>query len=162
MNYAEFNLNGKNKFNYKNKFNTKNDPSEDIPGFSKMSKDRLESVGIENTLQFNKYRDNKELNRVDFYYNASDIGPGRGFGNLEISNNMHYSNSSRNDTKEFKEIRESNQLFDYQFQYLDRNFQDPNHIVMPIPRGGNTTREKTQLFIAPNITQNLEKINFNY
>jgi hypothetical protein len=162
MNYAEFNLNDKNKFNYKNKFNTKNDPSEDIPGFSKMSKNKLESVGIENKLQFNKYKDTKELDRVDFYYTNSSVGPGHGFGNLNISNDMHYGNSSRTDTKEFKEIRESNQLFDYQFQYLDRNFQDPDHIVMPFPRGGNTTREKTQLFVNINSDPNVEKIDFNY
>ena len=64
------------------------------------------------------------------------------------------------DNKEFKELRESSQLFDYQFQYLDRNFQDPDHIVMPIPRGGNSTREKTQLFI--NQSSNLDNINFTY
>jgi hypothetical protein len=161
MNYAEFNTN-QNKFNYKNKFNTKNDPSEDTPGFSKMSKDKLESVGIENKLQFNKYKDNKELDRVDFYYTNSSVGPGHGFGNLNISNDIRNGNSSRIDTKEFKEIRESNQLFDYQFQYLDRNFQDPDHIVMPFPRGGNTTREKTQLFVNINSDPNVQKIDFNY
>ena len=88
------------------------------------------------------------------------VGPGHGFGNLEISNDIRYGNSSRFDTKEFKEIRESSQLFDYQFQYLDKNFQDPNNIVMPIPRGGNTTREKTQLFMKP--STNLSNINFTY
>ena len=146
-----------NKFNYKNKFNTNDDPSKDIPGYYKIEKNKLESIGIENKLQFNKYRDNKVLDRVDFYYTNSIIGPGHGFGNLEISNNIRNSNSSRVDNKEFKELRESSQLFDYQFQYLDRNFQDPDHIVMPIPRGGNTTRDKIQLFNNSNIN-----VNFNY
>lgn len=159
MNYAEFNTN-QNKFNYKNKFNTSNNPSENSPGYYKIEKDKMESIGIENKLQFNKYRDNKELNRVDFYYTNSTVGPGRGFGNLKISNDIHYGNSSRIDSKEFKETRECSQLFDYQFQYLDRNFQDPNHIVMPIPRGGDTTREKTQLFMKP--SQKLDNINFTY
>jgi hypothetical protein len=159
MNYAEFNTN-KNKFNYKNKFNTSNNPTECSPGYYKIEKDKMESIGIENKLQFNKYRDNKELNRVDFYYTNSAVGPGHGFGNLEVSNDIRYGNSSRVDTKDYKEIRESSQLFDYQFQYLDRNFQDPNHIVMPIPRGGDTTREKTQLFIKQ--PTNLENINFTY
>ncbi len=145
MNYAEFNINHKNKFNYKNKFNTNYDPTENSPGYYKIEKDKSESIGVENKLQFNKHRDNKVLDRVNFYYTNSIVGPGRGFGNLEISNNIRNSNSSRVDNKEFKELRESSQLFDYQFQYLDRNFQDPDHIVMSIPRGGNTTREKTQL-----------------
>jgi hypothetical protein len=159
MNYAEFNIN-QNKFNYKNKFNTTDDPTKNSPGYYKIKKDKIESISIENKLQFNKYRDNKALDRVDFYYTNSALGPGHGFGNLEISNDIRYGNSSRYDTKEFKEIRESSQLFDYQFQYLDRNFQDPNHIVMPIPRGGDTTREKTQLFMKP--MPDLENINFTY
>jgi hypothetical protein len=143
MNYVEF--------NYKNKFNTKNDPTKDSPGHYKIDKNKIDSVGIENELQFNKYKDNKTLNRIDFYYTNSTVGPGHGFGNLEISNDIRNGNSSRIDTKEYKETRESSQLFDYQFQYLDRNFQDPNHIVMPIPRGGDTTRDKTQLLINNNI-----------
>jgi len=159
MNYAEFNTN-QNKFNYKNKFNTNTNPSENSPGYYKIEKNKMESIGIENKLQFNKHRDNKELNRMDFYYTNSAVGPGHGFGNLEISNDIHYSNSSRIDTKEYKESRESSQLFDYQFQYLDRNFQDPNHIVLPIPRGGDTTRTKTQLFMNP--VPKLDNINFNY
>ena len=141
------------EFNYKNKFNTKDDPSKDSPGYYKIDKDKIESVCIENKLQFNKYKDNKTLDRIDFYYTNSAVGPGHGFGNLEISNDIRNGNSSRTDSKE---LRESSQLFDYQFQYLDRNFQDPKHIVMPIPRGGNTTREKTQLFM------NNSSINFNY
>ena len=157
MNYAEFNIDQKNKLNYKNKFNTNNDPTEYSPGHYKIEKDKLESIGIENNLQFNKYRDNKVLDRVDFYYTNSIVGPGHGFGNLEISNNIRNGNSSRVDNKEFKELRESSQLFDYQFQYLDRNFQDPDHIVMSIPRGGNTTREKTQL-----ITNNIGNVKFDY
>jgi hypothetical protein len=155
MNYAEFNKNQEIKFNYKNKFNIKNDPTENSPGYFKIGKNK--SIGIENKLQFNKYKDNKVLDRIDFYYTNSIVGPGHGFGNLEISNNIRNGNSSRNDNKEFKELRESSQLFDYQFQYLDRNFQDPDHIVMPIPRGGNTTREKTQL-----ITNNIGKVKFDY
>jgi hypothetical protein len=83
----------------------------------------------------------------NFYYTNKDIGAGRGFGNLEISNDIRYSNSSRWDTKEFKVNKESEQLFDYQFQYLDRNFQDPSHIVMTIPRGGDSTRKQNQLHI---------------
>jgi len=96
---------------------------------------------------------------INFYYNNSNIGPGKGFGNLDVSNHIYYSNSSRKDNKEFKENREGCQAFDYQFQYLDKNFQDPNHIVMPIPRGGVSTRDRTQLFTNINLEP---KINFKY
>ncbi len=70
---------------------------------------------------------------------SSMKGPGRGFGNLNISNEIRNSNNSRDDSKK------SMQVFDYKFQYLDKNFQDPSHIVMPIPRGGVTTRDQIQL-----------------
>ena len=162
MNYANFDLNQKINFNYKNKFNTNNDPTQDSHGHYKISKDKLESVADENNLQFNKYKDDKDVNQINFYYTSSDFGPGRGFGNLNISNNIRTGDSSRNDIKEFKEFRESSQLFDYQFQYLDRNFQDPDHIVMPIPRGGDTTRTKTQLCVNINFDPKINKINFNY
>lgn len=130
--------------NNKNKFNIMNDPSKETPGYYKISKDKLNLISIENKLQFNKYKDNKTLNNLNFYYTNSHIGPGHGFGNLNISNDIRNGNSSRNSNKEFKESLEGQQLFDYQFQYLDKNYQDPKHIVMSFPRGGSTTRNKIQ------------------
>jgi hypothetical protein len=59
-------------------------------------------------------------------------------------------------------------MFDHQFSYLDRNFQDPNHIVMPIPRGGESTRSQNQLNIDMMRDSKLKdtkinkKIDFNY
>jgi hypothetical protein len=106
--------------------------------------------------------------RDGFYYTNKDIGAGRGFGNLEISNDIRYGNTSRHDTKEFKEVREGQQFFDYQFQYLDRNFQDPSHIVMPIPRGGESTRKQNQLTVntmredSSDFDARTKTIKFNY
>ncbi len=93
--------------------------------------------------------DNTTTNHTNdnFYYTNKNIGAGRGFGNLEISNEIRYGDASRANTKEYKEEKESKQIFEYQFQYLDKNFQDPEHIVMPIPRGGEITRKQNQLVI---------------
>ncbi len=93
--------------------------------------------------------DNATTNHTNdnFYYTNKNIGAGRGFGNLEISNEIRYGDASRANTKEYKEEKESKQIFEYQFQYLDKNFQDPEHIVMPIPRGGEITRKQNQLVI---------------
>jgi hypothetical protein len=90
-----------------------------------------------------KYKNDK----TEFYYNNRDIGPGRGFGNLNISNEIRSGGASRNTTKEFKEKQEGQQLFEFQFQYLDKNYQNPNNIIMPIPRGGAQTRKQNQLSI---------------
>jgi len=74
--------------------------------------------------------------------NNKSMSAGRGFGNLNISNDIRYGGSSRMDTKEFKEKRESRQMLDFHFQYLDKDYQNPNNIVMPIPRGGDMTRKQ--------------------
>ena len=77
--------------------------------------------------------------------NNSSSGYGRGFGNLNTANDIRNGNQSRIDTKDFKMIKESRTTFDHQFQYLDRNYQDPNNIVLPFPRGGDQTRDTQQL-----------------
>ena len=160
--------------NSKNKFITKDNPTEwthgywilpdtkqnvidketnlITPGISKREKIQMKLNDDFNPNDYNVQYKNSLLTencniRDDFYYTNKDIGAGRGFGNLEISNFIRNSATSRNDTKEFKEIKEGQQVFDYQFQYLDRNFQDPNHIVMSIPRGGETTRKQNQLYV---------------
>ena len=78
-----------------------------------------------NLIYKNSLRTENCEQRHDFYYTNKDVGAGRGFGNLEVSNDIRYGDASRHNTKEFKEITESQQFFDYQFEYLDRN-QDSN------------------------------------
>ena len=114
--------------------------------------------------------DNATTNHTNdnFYYTNKNIGAGRGFGNLEVSNEIRYGDASRANTKEYKEEKESKQIFEYQFQYLDKNFQDPEHIVMPIPRGGEITRKQNQLVIntmrhnTTNYDDTNKTIKFNY
>jgi hypothetical protein len=157
----------------KNKFFTRGDPSQNVPGYHKMTLPKCSLVDNETELLtpgvqtkdktqvvLKKSLDpsNYELNWEDkskkfspqktgFYYNNRDIGPGRGFGNLQLATEIRNGDASRNDTKEYKEKQEGQQMFDYQFQYLDKNVQDPSHIVMPIPRGGVQTRKQNQLSV---------------
>ncbi len=161
------------KTNVKNKFFTRLDPSKDVPGHNLLLASKASSIDAESALitptinskdkvqlklknEFNpsdyslNYTDNLQnfpTQKTGFYYNNKDTGAGRGFGNLDVSNDIRSGDASRTDTKEFKEYRESQQLFEFQFQYLDRNVQDPNHLVMSIPRGGETTRKQNQLSV---------------
>lgn len=98
-------------------------------------------------------------NKSNFYYTNIDKGAGRGFGNLLISTDIRNGNNSRYDNREFKEKKEEQLFFDYQFNYLDKNFQNPNNVVLPFPRGGETTRKQNQLFTTE---YNNNKIIFNY
>lgn len=159
--------------NKKNKFIEKKDPSQDIPGHYFLSETKTHNIDIETNLinpginskeklqvklndildpniysvnYFNDINEDTSTN-INFYYTNKDGGAGRGFGNLNISNDIRNGNDTRKYTKEYKEKQESEQLFDYQFQYLNKNFQDPSHLVMPIPRGGNTTRKQNQLSV---------------
>jgi hypothetical protein len=91
--------------------------------------------------------DNPYHNNIDIINEKAMVfsGAGRGFGNLTISNEIRHGDASRNNTKDYKEKQEGLQTFDYKFNYLDKNFQDPRHIVMSIPRGGVQTRKQSQL-----------------
>lgn len=109
-----------------------------------------------NLLYYNELNKNNESN---FYYTNIDKGAGRGFGNLSISTNIRNGNDTRYDNKEFKEKKEEQLFFDYQFDYLDKNFQNPNNVVLPFPRGGETTRKQNQLFTTE-YKKNI--FNFNY
>lgn len=76
-----------------------------------------------------------------FYFTGYETGPGRGFGNLSISNDMRVGNYTRKD-KDYKENRES-KIID-RWQFIDNRFQNPNHLILSIPRGGDSTRKNNQ------------------
>jgi hypothetical protein len=169
----DYNVFDDSKFNSKNKFIERKDPSLDIPGYWVQPSVKSAVIDAESTLinpsinskdkvqiQLNdtfspddyniNYHDNLKKNSNEkniIYYMNKDGGAGRGFGNLNISNDIRYGNFTRKDTKEFKEKQEAEILLDYQYQYLSKNFQDPNHLVMPIPRGGESTRKNNQLSV---------------
>lgn len=157
----------------KYKFFVREDPSQNVPGYQKMSQEKCQVIDNETKLLtpgiqtkdkiqivLKKDLDSSNYNliwedglrkfqtqKTGFYYNNRDVGPGRGFGNLNIASEIRNGDASRNETKELREKQEGQQMFDYQFQYLDKNFQDPNHIVMSIPRGGVQTRKQNQLSV---------------
>jgi hypothetical protein len=190
--------NTKNETVKKDKFFVREDPSQNVPGYHKMSQEKCQvidnetklltpgvqtkdktQVVLKKELDPSNYNLNYEdglrkfqTQKTGFYYNNRDVGPGRGFGNLNISTEIRNGDASRNETKEYREKQEGQQMFDYQFQYLDRNFQDPNHIVMSIPRGGVQTRKQNQLSVNTmrtfqsedqyQDTELTETIKFNY
>ena len=98
---------------------------------------------------------NKDLNPTNFYYSNQSIGAGRGFGNYDIANDMHFGKSSRDDNIEWKQYKEGVTID--RFEFIDNNIQNPKHLVMDIPRGGLSTRK--QLNTDNDIDK---KITFNY
>jgi hypothetical protein len=146
----------KNKFITNNKYNFENNCLNQMSNIIDIESELL-------TPFINKKDKNYKTNDINFYYTAGAIGPGKGFGNMQVSNQMRFGIAGRTDTKEFKQSKESEQLIDFKYQYLNKNYQDPKHIVMSIPRGGASTRKQNQLQINYKIN-NLYKrpVEFQY
>ena len=75
------------------------------------------------------------LNHGD-YVNNGYKGNGRGFGDVDVSQNLRYGQSSRED----KKTARSHDLKDLKFNNLVINFNDEDNVVLPFPRGGIDTR----------------------
>jgi hypothetical protein len=172
MNYAfitpSLQVNSSQVPNTKTKFITRDDPTLNVPGYYKLSSTKAQLIDSESNLitkptnSKNKTQmglkdhldpfdyslnvsNSNELSsdfETKFYYTGRDIGPGRGFGNLNISTDIRNGNPSRSLTKSYREQQEATQMFEFQYQYLTKDFQNPDHIIMPIPRGGVQTRKQ--------------------
>ena len=97
------------------------------------------------------------------YYSAYDQGPGHGFGNLNINNNIRLGEQSRMETSDFKMFRES-EILD-RFDFIDNRYSQSKNLVFPFPRSGELTRKSTYYNNDLNLSQynkyNLEDINNN-
>ena len=72
-------------------------------------------------------------------YYGHHIGPGKGFGNLNISNDIRHGSSTRLDNFENKINKEK--VVNERFDYIDKNYQNPNNLILPFARGGEVTRK---------------------
>lgn len=128
----------------KKKYFDRETPTQYTPGHWKMKEQKQNMIDDETILlkpQINsRDKNNQSIDNIGYYYNNKNISAGRGFGNLNISNEIRNGNASRSDREDFKEYIENKQFFDFRFNYLDKNFQNPDNLVLPFPRGGNSTR----------------------
>jgi hypothetical protein len=126
------------------------------PIFNSREKNKIEMNNELNPTNFNLQYNNK-INLKDttnFYYSNQTIGAGRGFGNHDTSNDIHFGRSSRDDNMEWKQYKEGITID--RFEFIDKNIMNPKHIVMDdIPRGGVSTRKQLNV-------ENDTKITFTY
>lgn len=94
-----------------------------------------------------------------FYFPGYDTGPGRGFGNLNISNSIRIGDYTRTETKNFKATKESEMV--ERWEFIDDRFANPNHLVMELPRGGDSTR-KPQVDLNRSMLKLSEDKEFNF
>jgi hypothetical protein len=134
----------------KDTFNSKNKSSLEL-------KDRLDPFDYEINY-FNKIK--KDLKGQEFiYYSPYDQGPGRGFGNLNINNNIRNSESSRKTNEDFKLFRES-EIVD-RFDFLDNRFVNVKNIVFPYARTGIQSRKTSDDDKEIDFSSEITDYNFN-
>lgn len=90
------------------------------------------------------------------YFHAYDTGPGRGFGNLNVSNTIRLGNNTRLETKNNKVTKEGEII--ERWDFIDNRYQNPNNVVMPMIRGGESTRKSEENFSSEMVS----KFQFEY
>jgi len=98
-------------------------------------KDSLKPSDFSIPIKTNKF--NKSKKEKIIYGNH--YGPGKGCGNLDINNNIRLGKSSRENNDIFNKNRESS--INNRVDLITKNYQDPNHIILPFARGGEITRK---------------------
>ena len=102
----------------------------------------------------------RNVNQFTSYY-GDHRGAGRGFGNSEINNIIQYGESSRIDKDKYNLKREGN--INQRQDILFKNYQDPKHLILPFPRGGEITRRTHDKrdFKKPN-DEEIREFSFKY
>ena len=107
---------------------------------NKKSQISLNRIGDDNFMyyqnnynNFNEKANYQQANRWD----GSHFGPGKGFGNLDINNQIRNSNNTRSKNDEFKQNREG--LINNRFEIVDRKY-NPENVLFPFRNGENTRK----------------------
>ena len=101
-----------------------------------------ESLLIKSSLSSNKKSEKEEILSKEITYGAF-FGDKKGQNNQDVDNFLRNGESSRLSNNEYLIDRESS--INDRSDFLNKNFQDPKNIVLPFPRGGEITRQQTQL-----------------
>jgi hypothetical protein len=96
------------------------------------------------------------LNQSNSYTSGYMTGPGRGFGNLNISNSLRFGNTGRD-----LEIDNSNSNTSDNWTTLNIN-QKINNNIIPMDRNGESTRIKKSDVNTTNITDSSDRFIFKY
>ena len=98
-------------------------------------KDKMHPFDYNVDLQADNIRKTKSYTS----YYGDHYGPGKGFGNFDTNNNIRNGKSTRLENETFYKKQEST-VNDRQ-DIIFKNYQDPKHLILPFPRGGEITRK---------------------
>lgn len=110
---------------------------------NKKSQVSLKKIGNDNFLYYeNNYNQNYHINSNNKQANRWDgthFGPGKGFGNLDINNQIRNSSNSRLNNEDFKSNREG--LINNRFEVINRPY-NPENVLFPFRNGKDTRKDK--------------------
>jgi hypothetical protein len=132
------------------------------PGVGTKQKTKMEMTEVLHPNNYNVPVSNviQTENDDSIYFSAFNSGPGRGFGDMLVSNNIRVGDFTRTETRHFKAQKES-QVLD-RWQFIDDRFAKSDNLVMELPRGGDTTRKpQVDLTTISRLTEDKE-FNFEY
>lgn len=116
-----------------------------FPAVNSKHKSKVTLKEIMHPNDFNVNLKSKPITKNKNYtsYYGNHYGPGKGFGNTDINNIIRNGESSRIDKEKYNLKIESN-LNDRR-DILFKNYQDPNNLILPFPRGGEITRKSLKM-----------------
>jgi hypothetical protein len=106
----------------------------------------------------NRNKNNKNNKNNNFTLTEPYKGPGRGGGNITISDDIRFGVDTRRYNEEYRNINES--TITDRFQIIDSDIQDPKNVVLPFPRGGVQTRDNKKL--VNNSSEKDDRFKFQY
>jgi len=90
-------------------------------------------------------------------YYGDHYGPGKGFGNIDKINDIRNGNFTRLENENFFKDRESS--INDRRHILFKDYQKPENIILPFPRGGEITRKS---YHSGKDESNIEDFTFKY
>jgi len=90
-------------------------------------------------------------------YYGDHYGPGKGFGNIDKINDIRNGNFTRLENEDFFKDRESS--INDRRHILFKDYQNPQNIILPFPRGGEITRKS---FNSGKDESKIEDFTFKY
>lgn len=92
------------------------------------------------------YKGRDTINAYGNYVNNGNKARGRGFGDVNIMSKIDRGKQTRDRGDDIT----STEMSPYKFHSTFRNFHDSGHVVMDIPRGGESTRRQGRYILKKN------------
>lgn len=121
-------------------------------------KNKIQPFDYNTDLQSNNLQMEKN---IQSQYGIS-FTPGKGFGNLNVNNSLRNGINTREIDDDMK--KKDGENITTRFDYITKNYQNPDNLILPFARGGEITRNNNTLDNSK-FKENIElnkKIKFKY